>query len=234
MRLYIIRHAEPDYKNDTITDDGHKQAKALAKRLNKEGITRIYCSPLGRAIDTMKYTAKLMDIEPKILEWTREIPRMPINDKDIQDCPAWNLPGEVILKDTSYLTLTDWHKLPIIKGVNAREKFTEIQKESDMFFKKLGYERVGSKYRILEPNREKIAIFCHGGFGRTWLSHLLNIPLPIFWASFFIQTTSVTTILFEERSKEWAVPRCIGFGDTSHLYEAGIECTSTGLKANYY
>ncbi|GMQ58525.1 hypothetical protein AN1V17_29200 [Vallitalea sediminicola] len=234
MRLYIIRHAEPDYKNHTITTEGHEQAKALAKRLNKEGITKIYCSPLGRAIDTMKYTADLMDIKPEIIEWTQEIPRMPINNDDIEDCPAWNLPGEVIFEESSYLTLTDWHNLPIIKDVNAREKFTEIQEESDMFLKQLGYERIGSKYRVLKPNREKIAIFCHGGFGRTWLSHLLNIPSPIFWASFFIQTTSVTTILFEERSEEWAVPRCIGFGDTSHLYEAGMECSSTGLSANFY
>ena len=33
MRLYIIRHADPDYKNDTITVFGHKDAQALAKRL---------------------------------------------------------------------------------------------------------------------------------------------------------------------------------------------------------
>ncbi len=134
----------------------------------------------------------------------------------------------------TYLTPGNWHELPIIQGVNVKETYEEIQQESDQFLKQLGYERIGSKYRLLEANEEKIAIFCHGAFGRTWLSQLLHIPLTVFWGSFWISPTSVTTILFEERSKEWAVPRCIGFGDTGHLYEAGIPDSSSGLTANFY
>ncbi|MCA1595762.1 MAG: histidine phosphatase family protein, partial [Chloroflexi bacterium] len=57
MRLYIIRHADPDYPNNTITEDGHKEARALADRLAAEKLDRIYCSPMGRAIDTARYTA---------------------------------------------------------------------------------------------------------------------------------------------------------------------------------
>lgn len=234
MRLYIIRHAEPDYENDTITEEGHRQAKALAKKLQKEGITKIYCSPLGRAVATMEYTSKLLGIEPTILDWTRELSKMQVEDERIGRLPAWNLPGEIIFDDISYLTHKNWHELPIIKQVNIKDKYHEIQQESDLFLKEAGYERIGTKYRLINPNEEKIAIFCHGAFGRTWLSQLLNIPLTIFWASFWISPTSVTTILFEERSKEWAVPRCIGFGDTSHLYEAGIENSSSGLTANFY
>ncbi len=29
MRLYIIRHADPDYPNNTITPEGHLEAQAL-------------------------------------------------------------------------------------------------------------------------------------------------------------------------------------------------------------
>ena len=29
MTLYLIRHAEPDYENDTITENGKKQAAKL-------------------------------------------------------------------------------------------------------------------------------------------------------------------------------------------------------------
>ena len=32
MRLYIIRHADPDYPNRTITEKGHLEAQSLAKR----------------------------------------------------------------------------------------------------------------------------------------------------------------------------------------------------------
>ncbi len=58
MRLYIIRHADPDYANNTITPDGALEADALSKRLAKVGFDWIYSSPLGRAIDTMNYTAE--------------------------------------------------------------------------------------------------------------------------------------------------------------------------------
>ena len=61
MRLYIIRHADPDYEHDTLTEDGHKEAQALAKRLASHGLDRIYCSPLGRAIDTARYTAEPLE-----------------------------------------------------------------------------------------------------------------------------------------------------------------------------
>ena len=49
MRLYIIRHADPDYENDTITPAGHLEAQALSVRLKGEGINKIFCSPAGRA-----------------------------------------------------------------------------------------------------------------------------------------------------------------------------------------
>ena len=52
MILYIIRHADADYKNDTITPAGRLKAEALARRMKSYGLDRIYCSPLGRAQGT--------------------------------------------------------------------------------------------------------------------------------------------------------------------------------------
>jgi hypothetical protein len=43
----------------------------------------------------------------------------------------------------------------------------------------------------------------------------------------------VTTVLFDERSPEWAVPRCIGFCDVSHLYAAGLPVQPRGILANF-
>lgn len=59
MRIYLIRHADPDYDNDTIAPRGHLEAQALADRLLRENIDAIYCSPLQRAQHTMSYTQKL-------------------------------------------------------------------------------------------------------------------------------------------------------------------------------
>lgn len=104
---------------------------------------------------------------------------------------------------------------------------------SDEFLKTLGFERQGTRYRVLHPNVEKIAIFCHGGFGLTWLAHLLQIPLTIMWSGFWLPPSSVSTILFDQRSPDWATPRCIGLSDTSHLYAADLPIKPRGIKANF-
>ena len=76
MRLYIIRHADPDYPNRTITDKGHLEAQALAKRLASQGLDRIYSSPLGRAIHTAQYTADTLKMDYQIcLLYTSPSPR---------------------------------------------------------------------------------------------------------------------------------------------------------------
>lgn len=49
MRIVLVRHGDPNYEKDCLTELGHKQAAVAAQRLLKEGIDEIYSSPLGRA-----------------------------------------------------------------------------------------------------------------------------------------------------------------------------------------
>ena len=46
MLLYIVRHADPIYETDSLTDRGKLQAKAVAKRLQKSSIERIFSSKI--------------------------------------------------------------------------------------------------------------------------------------------------------------------------------------------
>lgn len=233
MRLYIIRHAEPDYENDTITPEGRFEAKALAERLSKHGLDRIYCSPLGRARHTMEYTSQLLGIEPVIEEWTEEI------DLTVEQ-PPWgrllfcDVPGEIIRSNDQYMDNKTWHKKEPFNSTEFQVKFESLKKYSDDFISRQGYERDGGCYRCLMPNRDKIAVFCHAGFGLTWLAHLLGVCPTLMWAGFWLPPSSVTTVLFDERSNEWAVPRCIGLGDISHLYKAQLSVKACGIKANFY
>ena len=41
MRLLIIRHGDPDYERDCLTERGRVQARAAAERLREEGISVI-------------------------------------------------------------------------------------------------------------------------------------------------------------------------------------------------
>jgi hypothetical protein len=47
--------------------------------------------------------------------------------------------------------------------------FANLQARSDEFLAWHGYRRDGREYRIESPNRDRRAIFCHGGFGLTWI-----------------------------------------------------------------
>lgn len=234
MRLYIIRHADPDYENNTITPDGHLEAKALAKRLVSHGLDRIYSSPAGRARHTMQYTAELLNMDHKIEDWTLELDGLRIDDTPWGPIQLWDVPGEVIRGEEFFPTHDTWNQLEFAQRTKINEIFENVKRFSDEFLKRHGYERVGGKYRCINPNQEKIAVFCHCGFGLTWLSHLLEIPLTLMWSGFWLPPSSVTTILFDERSKDWAVPRCIGLGDVSHLYSEGLPVKPRGIKTNYY
>lgn len=234
MKLYIIRHADPDYPNNTITPDGHLEAQALAKRMTKLGLDRIYCSPLGRALHTMQYTADALHMKATILDWTQELDSLGFKvAPPLSITVAWDIPGEILLNQNPLPSHQDWHTRSDLKDLNAKEVFEDLIQHSDEFLKTLGLERQGTRYRVMRPNTEKVAVFCHGGFGLTWLAHLLQIPLTIMWSGFWLPPTSVTTILFDQRSPEWATPRCIGLSDTSHLYEAGLEIKPRGIKANF-
>lgn len=54
------------------------------------------------------------------------------------------------------------------------------------------------------------------------------------WAGFWVAPSSVTTIVFEKRSENYAMPKCLGFGDTSHLYKEGLPIRPRGLLGNFY
>ena len=56
MKLLIVRHADPDYSIDSLTEKGWREAELLSQRLIKLSIDDFYCSPLGRAKDTASCT----------------------------------------------------------------------------------------------------------------------------------------------------------------------------------
>jgi broad specificity phosphatase PhoE len=235
MRLYIIRHGDPDYENNTITKAGHLEAEALSRRLASQGLDRIYCSPMGRAIHTMNYTAKALNKGYEIQDWMREMhPELWLEDERWGTIAAFELPGEIFRCGASLPTHSTWQDVKNFKGTGIQQAVDKLRVNSDSFLYNLGYERVNGLYRCNKHNEEQIAVFCHAGFALTWLALLLEIPVTLMWSGFWLPPSSVTTVLFEKRSDEWAVPRCIGFGDISHLYEAGLPVSTMGIKANFF
>ena len=53
MKLIIIRHGDPDYEHDSLTQKGVREAQLLSDRISQLDVKAFYCSPLGRAQDRL-------------------------------------------------------------------------------------------------------------------------------------------------------------------------------------
>lgn len=58
MKILIIRHGDPDYAIDSLTEKGRREAELLSERIAPLDVKAYYVSPLGRARDTAAYTLK--------------------------------------------------------------------------------------------------------------------------------------------------------------------------------
>ncbi len=222
MRLYFIRHADPDYSTDTLTPRGKREAEALSDYLGTLNLDRMYTSPMGRARETASYTSAKTGIPSVVLDWTAELR---LRSCDGTDYPAWETIPEN-LRRPEFQEHSSW--TPALE---------QLARDSDAWIESLGWRRDGFSYVYRPesgvPKKLKVALFGHGGFGLSWLSHLLAIPTHLLWSSFFLQTSSVTTVLFEERVDSKATPRILSMSQLPHIYKAGLEPSTTGMKWNH-
>jgi broad specificity phosphatase PhoE len=232
MRLLIIRHADPDYENDSITPPGHLEAQAVAARLARERIDRMFVSPLGRARATASYSEQRLGMQAAVLPWTREVPDVGVDLERFGHMAIWDVPGETIFHEHQVFDDAGWLETTHTRKVAAREKYETIIAGSDGFLAGLGFEREGYRYRVTRENHEQVALFCHNGFALTWLAHLLRIPVLLVWNAFWHAPAAITTVLMEQRSEQWALPRCLAVGEVGHLREAGLPVRYRGLLGN--
>lgn len=216
MRLYLVRHADPDYARDGLTDAGHREARALATRVAALAPTHLYVSTLGRARATAGYLAQATGRTPQTdarldeLDWHVEDPRW-------GRLSAWDVPGETVRAATA----------PGAAHAFA-DAIARVHAFSDELLARHGYRRDGGRYAVTARNDDRVVVVGHGGLALTWLPHLLDLPVDRFWCGFWLPPSSVTTIVMEERSDAWATPRCTALGDLSHLYAAGLPTSPSG------
>ena len=81
----------------------------------------------------------------------------------------------------------------------------------------------GGMYRIERDNDERIAIFCHNGFGTAWIGHLIGLAPGLSFFSLLLNTSSITTIEFNrEFDHDYTRPELRHMGEIHHLYTAGL------------
>ncbi len=225
MLLYIIRHGDPVYETDSLTERGKLQAEAVGKRMYDAKIDRIFSSPMGRAMETADPACRLLNLEKNIEEWTHEI-----GNEKLTPFPDGKMKSVTLVQNTCYLENGNidlpYDRSFECQGINEsrmNEAVKYIEENGKDFLERLGYRYENGIYRILNPNEEKVALFCHSAFSKAWLSVLLHIPLHIMWASFHYTHTGVTVIEFKNYENGFTAPRCLCYSDMSHLYADGLD-----------
>lgn len=72
MRLLLIRHGDPDYERDTLTEAGRREAELLAERAGELSFGTCFTSPLGRAKDTAKIAVRDLGLPLVEKTWLQE------------------------------------------------------------------------------------------------------------------------------------------------------------------
>lgn len=234
LKLVFIRHGDPDYERDSLTETGWKEAELAAKRVQKmsekgENIKTIYVSSLGRAKDTASCSLKALGREDAIVcEWLKEFPTTIFRpDAGGEKIIAWDWLPQDWTKNPVFYDADAWKKEKVMAEAGVDVEYERVCTEFDTVLKKHGYIRCdaseGYFYHAESPNNDTLLFFCHFGIECVLLSHLIHCSPMILWHNFCAVPSSVTTVITEERRRGIASFRINQFGDISHLYAAGEE-----------
>lgn len=228
MKLLIIRHGDPDYEHDSLTENGFAEAELLAKRIAPMKPKDIYCSVLGRAKATAEPTLKALGMKAEYCEWLREFNYAKINLPYLRDKIPWDILPSFIEKHPKVFEKDGWRECDFIKSSDLAECYNDVCREFDRVLESHGYKREGSTYKVTDSNHDVLAFFCHYGLGSVLISHLFNCSPYVLWQQTVLLPTSVTEFVTEEREEGIASMRCRYLGDISHLYKFGREPSFSG------
>lgn len=233
MRLYLARHSDPDSAKDALTSQGEREAEALASRLKAERIIHLYCSVTGRSLATAERIARRTGTVVRQERWLNEPGHLQVRQGG-RDYVIWDTFGETVRGRSPLPEGDAWFRMPPFDAPEVAAMWSEFRRRCDELTAAHGYVREGERYRIERRNEDRIALVSHNGTVLLLLAHLLALPLPLVFCGFYNCPSSLTTILFEEHSDRWAVPRALCVADTSHLRLAGLEPQPRGMGAGFY
>jgi len=247
MYLYFVRHGKPDYGTDSLLPEGWAQARAVAKRMKLSGIDEIHSSPMGRALETARPTAELLNL-PIITEpWAYELgEESHTTFPDGQSRTISALPS-IYMIQKAHRGLDLEESLDIIEGFHGRgfkARYHAISEGLDGMLSKLGYKRNSDGfYDTIAPNHRHVALFCHAGMMRVMLSHLFHVPYQFLAGTLQTNFTGVTIVhfaappyisVFERPDVKYTaenldeippvfpvLPSLVSYGDIGHLYAEG-------------
>ena len=189
MQILIIRHGDPDYSIDSLTEKGWREAELLAERLSKLDIKAFYVSPLGRAKDTASLTLKKMNREATELPWMQEFFGADIARPDADGRTiAWDWLPQDWTKEKNYYDKEKWADSPIMQDSTVLKEYQWVAGGLDKLLSHLlgispmvmwhGFCAAPTSVTTIntEERRKGIASFRVSSFGDT--SHLYAAGEP--------------------------------------------------------
>ena len=220
MRIIFVRHGEPDYGRDCLTELGKRQAEACRARLAGEPIAAIYSSTNGRAAETAEYIAAPHALTVERLDFMRELGWKILEGEPLADGLPWNEADAMVARGMRVLD-ADWavHEPFCRNSTTARALFAA--EEFDKLLLALGYRREGGYYRVLRENTDTVAVVSHGGSSSAVIAHMLGLPFPFVLATLHPEFTSVTVLSLPNRVGALVTPTVQIMNDAGHI--SGIE-----------
>ena len=234
MLLYYSRHGDPVYTPDQLTPLGERQADAVSKRLALHGLDKIFVSSSGRAIQTAAPTAELTKLEPVVLDWMNESHAYAdLSDYNEEGKRRWMeaLPRYRQLFNSADIRARGmaWTEAPAFAHTRVPAGIARIRDEADAFLAELGYvhDRENCRFNVAVPNDLRVAVFAHEGFGKAFLSSILDIPYPLFVLHFGMTHGGVSVIEFRDEGGV-CYPEALQISNDGHLYREGLPTRHCG------
>ena len=198
MELYLIRHGQsannlrkqalaehsrtsaaasvPRIADPPLTDLGEQQARLAGEAVRDEGITRLYCGPMLRTLQTAQIIGAVLDLSPHVFvglhEWggvweprgdSDSVQRPGLTRKEMSTMfPGFVLPDEVTDRGWWF---HDW--------AGDRAMLDLAHRNALSFVAHLEQEHGGPEQRI--------GAVLHGGSGSSLVSALFGIPVDAKW-----------------------------------------------------
>lgn len=254
MKIIFIRHGDPDYVHDSLTEKGIREAQLLSDRTVNWPVTQFYCSPLGRAQKTASYTLARVGREAVTYDWMKEF-FYPVKDPVTGRVGVpWDFMPEYWSEIPQMYEKEGWKETEIYRSnPELLPAYEEVCEGIDEILMSYGYRRCRNYY--LNENRSAqaqdsgsadtvqaaedktestIVIFCHLGVTCVMMSHLLGISPALLFHSLYLAPTSVTVLGTEERRGNIAQFRAQVIGDASHLTKGGEPISAAGYFTDVF
>ena len=223
MKLVFVRHGDPNYIDNCLTPLGHRQAEALARRLEACGtdFAAIYSSKYGRAVETAEHSAKRLHKDVIILDFIHEISYgltgMPPEERDRYS--PWIAPVELV-RNGIPLVNYDPENFWAYKDTRLEETTKRVREGFDAWLEELGFSREGEWYRCSRENNDTLLIFAHGGSISCILGHIMSVNVLAACVYLRLNCTGISEVEFRSRPGKLIIPLIWSVNDHAHLEDA--------------